>query len=870
MRFLLHVVTSVLLSEVFALAQSNPVPFINLPIAPTAAAPGGSGFVLTVNGAGFINGSVVTWNGTALSTIFISAAQLTAQVTPSELAQAGNASVTVSNPPPGGGSSNVAYFEITQPQGAIAMAGLPTASGTLVNVMVADLNNDGKLDLVLTFLDPVTGNTPESIALGNGDGTFQTPIALGVDNGDDHGTVLAADFNHDGKMDLLLISNNFPSTITVLLGNGDGTFQSTINSGAQANTAYFGPVIGDFNEDGNLDVITTYTNGPNHGLAVFLGNGDGSFQAPMLLSGSALSGDLLVVGDMNGDGHLDLITQPSGSSLVPNALLVGNGNGTFQAPIPFSWDVPLALGLSVSAADLNGDGKPDLVYGLADPHPYKTYAMVALNSGNVGSLFPAPTQVTFGMPSAPVDLDGDGNLDLVISPTVHPVPADGLSVLTGKGDGSFNSPVLITTETGMPLSVLAEGDFNGDGKLDFMAVDPNGIIWTLLQGNFAVAVAMPSTLDFGSQTIGTTSSAQNVVIRNTGTATVSLSNANVTGIDTSDFIISNSCSATLTGAASCQIAVTFKPVVGGTRTASLNIRNTGMGSQIVSLTGVGDTTVPILNLSPTTLGFGAQGIGATTSQSINLSNPGPGTVTIPTLSLQGQNAADFSINGQCNSQIVAGGSCAVAVSFSPGAIGPRSASLSVSDNAAGSPQAVPLSGSGPDFGIGAGGTSLTIAAGQTATYTLSLQPFGGFSQPVALSCSGAPLNSRCTLPTSVVSDGSSAPSFLVTVSTAGFSGKGNSSRPISNGLACAVFGFPLLVTFGEVTQSRAKGHRALGIVTFSALILVMSGCGGASSQRQSGTGSGTPSGTYAITVSGSSRSGGTTLTHAVSLTLIVQ
>jgi hypothetical protein len=129
-------------------AANNPVPFIDLPTAPSAAVPGGSGFMLTVNGAGFVNGSVVNWNGSARVTTFVSAAQVTAVILVSDIATASTASITVSNPAPGGGTSNPSLFEVSNPLGSPQFTTIPQNNGNVL-VVTGDFNGDGTLDVAL-------------------------------------------------------------------------------------------------------------------------------------------------------------------------------------------------------------------------------------------------------------------------------------------------------------------------------------------------------------------------------------------------------------------------------------------------------------------------------------------------------------------------------------------------------------------------------------------------------------------------------------------------------------------------------------------------------------------------------------------------
>ena len=284
---------------------ANPVPLISQPLVPDAVAPGGPEFTLTVNGTGFVSGSVVNWNGGARATAFVSNSQLTASILASDIATASTGSLTVVNPSPGGGTSNVVFFPITSPTSSVSLSRSDYATGsTPDSVATADFNGDGKLDLsVVNF-----GDNTVSILLGNGDGTFQAQVDYATAT--DPSWVAVGDFNKDGKMDLAVANGTDSSgnMVSVLLGNGDGTFQARVDYQAGRGSFPANSVaLGDFNRDGNLDVaVGNY--GPDFltgSVSILLGNGDGTFQAHMdYLAGINPVG--VLVGDFNRDNNLDL------------------------------------------------------------------------------------------------------------------------------------------------------------------------------------------------------------------------------------------------------------------------------------------------------------------------------------------------------------------------------------------------------------------------------------------------------------------------------------------------------------------------------------------------------------------------------------
>jgi hypothetical protein len=230
---------------------ANPVPYVYQPLVPDAAAPGGPGFTLTVNGTGFVSGSVVNWNDSARATHFVSQGQLTATILATDIAKAGTASVNVVNPGPGGGTSAVVFFPITVPTSSVPLARteLDSAGGN-IQVVTADFNGDGKLDLATAgYYDSTV-----RIFLGNGDGTFR--IGPTYSACEAH-ALATGDFNGDGIVDLAVGARGC-GQVTILLGNGDGTFREgrSFDTGGSAGLAPYSIAVGDFNSDGKLDLAT--------------------------------------------------------------------------------------------------------------------------------------------------------------------------------------------------------------------------------------------------------------------------------------------------------------------------------------------------------------------------------------------------------------------------------------------------------------------------------------------------------------------------------------------------------------------------------------------------------------------------------------
>jgi two-component sensor histidine kinase len=213
-------------------------------------------------------------------------------------------------------------------------------------------------------------------------------------------------------------------------------------------------------------------------------------------------------------------------------------------------------------------------------------------------------------------------------------------------------------------------------------------------GTAALVSLSPTSLAFGNQPVGTTSAAQSLTLSNTGNAALSITSLALTGSNASDFAQTNTCGSSVAGGANCTISVTFTPSGSGSRTASVSITDNASGSpQTVSLSGTG--TAALVSLSPTSLAFGNQSVGATSAaQSLTLSNAGNAALSITSLALTGTNASDFAQTNTCGSSVAASANCTISVTFTPAASGSRTASVSITDNASGSPQTVSLSGTG--------------------------------------------------------------------------------------------------------------------------------------------------------------------------------
>jgi len=300
-------------------------------------------------------------------------------------------------------------------------------------------------------------------------------------------SIVTADLNGDGKQDIVVLNQGqFPdrsSSVSVLLGNGDGSFQPAITTNLLAGATSV--AVGDFNGDGKLDIAVT--SGLNNSVEVLRGNGDGTFQDNPLIIPVGTQGNFLAsiqsvaVGDFLHNGQLDLAVANPGSNTV--SVLLGNGDGTFQNRV----DLPVGdTPVSVVAADL-GNGQVDLVVANHD----SSDVSVLLGNGD-GTFQPAQNSDVkfraFGLDSHPLtlavgDFNGDGQPDILINQFVGFDAGESVvTVLPGNGDGTFQAPVT-RDFAGFSFLSLAVGDFNGDGTPAFASAGANTFDAFVFSGN---------------------------------------------------------------------------------------------------------------------------------------------------------------------------------------------------------------------------------------------------------------------------------------------------------------------------------------------------------------------------------------------------
>jgi hypothetical protein len=462
-------VLNVSLLLVAAFGQNNPVPQIVGPVHPIAVAPGSGAFTLSIYGANFVPGAVVSWNYHARATTFVSAHEVQAQILASDIAKNTAGYISVTNPAPGGGNSSASWaqVEVHAPISTIAVNQPQYYPFGFWMLSAADFNHDGILDLIGEYGGYV------GLDLGRGSGTFHHQAVAGK-----HYLPLTqisyGDFNGDGNLDVVFVQGNGtvrPTHMGISLGDGKGNFSIAPSINSYDGLALV--VVGDFNRDGKLDLITKGQNA----VAEFLGNGDGTFQHAANYPYDTLTAEMLA-GDFNGDGKLDLLLlqEPvigNGTEGIAFWFLQGNGDGTFQAPAEiasFSGVVGCLGGAAVQGdfqlSDFNGDGKLDIAFC--------NQSQIGIMLGNGDGTFQSPVFYTADSTSQGLftfaigDINSDGKPDLLVAEYSNFNSPQFVAFL-GNGDGTFQAQQTVSVaQTPLAEEGIVVGDFNSDGLLDFI------------------------------------------------------------------------------------------------------------------------------------------------------------------------------------------------------------------------------------------------------------------------------------------------------------------------------------------------------------------------------------------------------------------
>ncbi len=443
--------------------------------------------------------------------------------------------------------------------------------------------------------------------------------------------------------------------------------------------------------------------------------------------------------------------------------------------------------------------------------------------------------------------------------------------------GSTNCGTSLAAGASCAYSVVFKPTAAGAETTTFSVTDDAGTQTSALAGigaqtAAAQAALTPATGNFSSIAAGTTSAPIAFTLTNAGNAALSITSFGIGGANSSSFVQgASTCGSSLAAGASCTIAVSFAPTSAGTFSATLSVTD-AVGTQTAALTGTA-TTVAVAQaaLTPATASFGSVTTGATsTAQTFTLANGGTASLAISSISLGGANANAFAVaSNNCGTSLAAGSSCTISVTFTPAVVGSAIATLTVADNATGSPQTSSLTGAGTappataDFTVTATPASQSVVSGSSATYSVSVASTGAtFAQAVALTAGGLPAGATVSFTPASVTPGSAGASSTMTIKTPVQHAAGGNGPPLWPFTApvCAAV---LLFFPGKRFRSGKKGW---GV--FTNLVCIIALLGLAVSTIGCGAGFALPSSakTYTITVTGTSGSD----THSTSVALTVQ
>jgi hypothetical protein len=565
------------------------------------------------------------------------------------------------------------------------------------SMAVADVNGDSNPDLVVANEYTDNGGSV-GVLLGNGDGTFQSAATYATGGAYPY-SVAVADVNGDGKPDLVVANQCADSTcatngtVAVLLGNGDGTFQTAV---AYSSGGYIpvSVVVADVNGDGKPDLLvgnqcesnSTCANGGMVG--VLLGKGDGTFQSSVSYGAGGFDRGTLVgeaVGDVNGDGKPDLVVADCGGWCEQQnadgsiGILLGNGDGTFQSAIVYDSGAPAAE--SVAVMDVNGDGKPDVLVA----NSFTEYKNGGSGDGTVGVLINTSLGSTTTAPTSSPNPSNFGQAE-AFTATVTPgrffkFQPTGTVTFTYGSTTLCNALTLVGGIVTCEYSTLPAGTdtvtatYSGDANF----APSNGIV--------SQTVNKPTTTTTLTSSLSPSSFNQQVTFAATVTGQFG---GTPTGAVTFTYGSATLCNTVKLSGGKAICTYSALPVGSDIVTATYSGDGNFTGSTSNALSQIVQGTYGVV--SPTAVNFGQVLIGQTSTQKlISLKNAGTSELTVSNISIGG----DFALpENRCAEGVKPSTHCNVEVTFTPHTPGTQTGTLTFTDNASNSPQTVSLTGTG--------------------------------------------------------------------------------------------------------------------------------------------------------------------------------
>jgi hypothetical protein len=705
-------------------------------------------------------------------------------------------------------------------------------------IAIGDVNGDGKPDLVVADYD----GDAVSVLLGNGDGTFGSPTSYPVGAYPD--AVALADLNGDGHLDIVCVSLNLNhltlgGTVSVLLGKGDGTFASAVNHVVGKNLASV--VLADFNADGHIDIATSDVASGN--VAVLLNKGDGTFQpaVPYPAGPNPLS---LGAADFNGDGKIDLVVTNfcdvsqdnfgCTSQQTTVTVLLGHGDGTFGSPVSYpAGTSPFHL----IVGDFNADGKNDI----AVSHGAETAASISVLLGNGDGTFQAPASYPAGGSwFAAGDFNGDGAMDLIVG------SQRGLVELLGTGTGAFYAAVRYFVPLSFGgISPVAVGDLNGDGRPDVVIPAGQDVIDVFLNAGGTTRQATSISLSSSQNPVQALSQSPPLTV----TASVMPAGASLQGsvtfyVDGQALLSADQVGLNSSNQATCCSLLTSGTHViaaiysGDTATqGSTTSPLTQTVTAIPTNTSLSSTPNPSLTGQSVTFTAQVSGGGGPSNGSVTFFDGTTplGTVPVTPSPIHNTSPATLTVSNLTvgtHSITAAYGNSAY---FAPSVSSVLQQVVNVNLN----------------LTVAAGSQgSATVPAGQTAQFTLTIGG-AGFSGQTTVTCTGVPAGATCSvMPASLMVSATSPSTLNLNVTTTSRTSALLVPQGVISPWMWAVILIGFVALPRRVRGVRPD--TTLFLVSLFLVALLVGSCGGGSSSSETATANGTPAGTYTITVKATS------------------
>jgi hypothetical protein len=757
----------------------------------------------------------------------------------------------------------------------------------VTQMTMKDLNHDGLLD-VIDFESLTAGETPGSLApkvniyLGQSNGTFSAPrsytpyagtfyTGTGVGLSDFVSHFFApfvGDFNGDGNWDLAIFQQNAvfgaPSWLQFMMGNADGTFTPTYDIFPLDIQQI--PELSAYNLFGDGYSSLVQTPAFTSGYQVIPAAPAPSLQLEMAAIPVVSSSDALIISlNVPSSSSTTITLSASDPNVqVPASATVPAGQLSVQVPFTLTSKYPADHWFSITGTSGTTTASASnfpLSAGLQTPFLLTvTGGVVAQTTGNFGT--PAPGETSIWNTTLGSNGVGTGTFQITCSglpasASCTDFTPQNFSVEPGASNGNTFS---VTTEPS-----IAPGDYPFTvGATDgFTSVNSAAVLQV---GDFSLALS-PASVSAAA----------------TGTANFTLATTLEFGYNA---LLTISCTGLPAGAtcawqgqtiqsASEPFAVNLASVAAGTYTFTVSATD-GAALTHSTTAQLKVSGAPITALSQSAIIFGQSLVGGTSSApAITLTNTGNTTLNLASIvaTASGGSSATYAQSNTCGAALAPNASCAITVSLTPTAVGPTTGTLTLTDNAANSPQVVTLSGSGADFTITAAAsssTSVTVTAGQPASYVLRVTPYQ-LAGSIGFTCSGAPAQATCMLPATSIffAPGASAAQLPVGVTT---TARGNlpplatdfRNRGVSWFVIMTALSLGLIAFVGSLRSRQLKWRYVLGTLALLATLTVLPSCGGGGTGGGGGS-TGTPAGTYTLTVMGQYNGGSRT----IALTLVV-